>query len=230
MSRRPVAAKGGAKTAARLAVKTAARLAAKTATRLAAKSVAIATIITVGVTLALSGCSLLVPSASTEPRSEDTPITEGTITGWDGSEYTTFGSTVSQAVAATCPSPWDLVSGDEILALEEALSTAEFHICVFTFTPDSVDPDLVDEIAYRVDEGGFELAMAYATYPFGVDGPQCGEETGGVYALMTTVIDGVTYGVNPGPGWCPTTQPENQALLDALELTMVVRDTVGPNG
>jgi hypothetical protein len=188
--------------------------------------------VTVGVTVALSGCSLLLPPAPSveEPRSADTPLTEGTIVGWDGSEYTTFGSTVSRAVAEKCPSPWDLVSGDEILALEEALSTAEFHVCVFTFTPDSVDPDVVDEIAYRVDAGGFELAMAYAKYPFGVDGPQCGEETGGVYALMTTVIDGVTYGVNPGPGWCPPTQPENQALLDALELTMVVRDTVGPNG
>lgn len=103
-------------------------------------------------------------------------------------------------------------------------------MCVFTATPDSVDPNVVDEIAYRVDEGGFELAMAYANYPFGATDAPCGDGVSAVYALLTTVIDGVTYRPNPGPGWCPSIQPENQALLDALELTMVVRDTVGPNG
>lgn len=194
-----------------------------------------ATIATMGLLASLAGCAALLPSATPlDPNpgadSDDTPLTADPIVGWDRDEYTTFGKMDSSAVAAKCPAPWDLVSGQEIFGLQDALSTAEFHVCVFTETPNSTDPNLVDEIAYRVDEGGLALAMAYANYPFGTDEPQCVDGVRAVYALMTTVIDGVTYGVSPGPGWCPSTQPDNQALLDALHLTMVVRDTVGPNG
>lgn len=99
-----------------------------------------------------------------------------------------FGKMDSSAVAAMCPAPWDLVSGQEILDLQDDLITAEFPVCVFTETPNSTDPNLVDEIAYRVDDGGFALAMAYANYPFGTDQPECVDGVWTVYALMTTVI------------------------------------------
>lgn len=198
---------------------------------MSARRFAIVSVVAGGLAAFLAGCAVPAPSSdSTNGGGGDTPLASEQVRGWDGTEFTTFGGTMSAAVAEKCPPPWELVSGQDIVDLQEALSTAEFHVCVFTATPDSVDPNVVDEIAYRVDAGGFELAMAYANYPFGSEDAQCVDGALAVFALMTTVIDGVTYGVNPGPGWCPSIQPENQALLDALQLTMVVRDTVGPNG
>lgn len=128
----------------------------------------------VGLAAGLTGCAVSLPSsAPTGVAGGDTPLASEPVSGWDGSQITTFGSTVSHAVAEKCPSPWDLASGQQILDLQDALSGAEFHVCVFTATPDSLDPNVVDEIAYRVDEGGFELAMAYANHPFGSQEPQC---------------------------------------------------------
>ncbi|MFM2352675.1 MAG: hypothetical protein RLZZ608_81 [Actinomycetota bacterium] len=194
-------------------------------------------VVSIALSGALMGCAGLGPFADQVPIDSltddgDTPLTTTPITGWDREEVTTFGSMVSPAVAAMCPPPWDMVSGQEIVELLNQPEEMEFHICVFTRTPDSLDPNVVDEIAYRVDSGGAELAMAYAQYPFGAEQALCVDEMVALLSqpVITIVIENVTYGIQPGPGWCPSTQPENQALLNALQLTMVVRDTVGPNG
>jgi hypothetical protein len=179
----------------------------------------------------LSGCSGQ-PSPAPTPVHDDAslaaspPVHSGAIVhGWPSDIIPILDGPASDAVLEICPAPVTLLTGDRIEQTlpPEVLDGADIHACGFTETPGSTGGDLLDEVAFSVDSGGRELLDGYIAHGLTGVAADCIDDISPILAIE---YNGEHYGVLPGSDWCPSKDPESQALLDNLVLTEIVRDTI----